>query len=167
MHRSRPWTQATYPSREVHDLDIAIVSDGGKIMEYCRKNLEESGYEILERNREYYLNIIDPVAIMFAKNKKWTLDVAFLGGSLERKINLIPPSPYHTSMDKFDIDSVFWRYPQLEVVDLYKNVVRCSPALTTLTKFGSCVRSKTFPTIIISISEEDTAPRLYDPDISK
>lgn len=106
------------PLREIHDLDIAIVSDRGNIERY-RKNLRQSGYEILERNREYYLNVIDPVTIVFAKSEKWTLDIAFLEGPLERKINLTPPSPYHTSMDKFDIDSVFWRYPQLDIVDLY------------------------------------------------
>jgi hypothetical protein len=105
-------------SHKVHDLDIAIISDR-KDVEYYIENLKKAGYEILEGNREYHLNIIDPVTIVFAKNNEWTLDVAFLNGPLERKINLVPPSAYCTTMDKFDIDSVFWRFPQLDSVDLY------------------------------------------------
>lgn len=108
----------TDSSQEIRDLDIAITLDQGDI-EQLKSNLRKAGYQILGKDREYYLNIIDPVTIVFAQNNQWVLDVAILGGPLERKIALVPPSAFHTSMDKFDIDSVFWRYPQLDVVDLY------------------------------------------------
>lgn len=105
-------------SEEIRDLDLAITLDQGDTGG-LKANLKKAGYDILGNDREYYLNIIDPVTIVFAQSRHWVLDVAFLGGPLERKLDLVPPSAFHTSMDKFDIDSVFWRYPQLDYVDLY------------------------------------------------
>jgi hypothetical protein len=106
------------PKYEIRDLDIAIHSDE-RDKEFVKKQLQIAGYRIIGSDRQYFLNIIDPVTIIDAYNDQRRLDIAFLKGPLERKMNMVPPSAYHTTMDKFDIHSVFWRYPELDCVDLY------------------------------------------------
>lgn len=106
------------PKNKIRDLDIAINSKE-KGIQNVKDNLLASGYHVINSERRYFINIIDLVTILDVQSEKWRLDVAFLSGPLERKVNLTPPSAYHTTMDKFDIHSVFWRYPELDCVDLY------------------------------------------------
>lgn len=106
------------PNCEIRDLDIAIHTSE-KDIESVKKHLVDSGYKPISQDRQYFLTIIDPVTIIDIQNNEWRLDIAFLGGPLERKMNLVLPSAYHTTMDKFDIHSVFWRFPELDCIDLY------------------------------------------------
>lgn len=91
----------------IHDLDIGIEGLSRKRIRQCRNNLLFNGFRIIAE-RDYFINIIDPVYLIYASNITWFLDIAFL-----EKYN---------SVGQFDIESLYIRFPELDYVDNYNAI---------------------------------------------
>lgn len=92
------------PTKKIRDLDIGI--EGGEIyIQQCKKQLKRSGYQIIGKDRPYFINVTDPVTMVFAKNNRWTLDISFMNNV--------------SDVGQFDIESLFFRYPELDYIDRY------------------------------------------------
>ncbi len=93
------------PSVKIHDLDIGIERRKKDIINQCKKHLRFCGFQIIGRNRPYFINMNESVTMVFAKNNRWLLDINFMD-------NL-------WSVGQFDIESLFFRYPELDYIDRY------------------------------------------------
>jgi len=91
-----------------HDLDIGIEGRKRSIINQCKKHLRIHGFQIIGKNRPYFINMNEPVIMVFAKNNHWLLDINFMD-------NL-------WSVGQFDIESLFFRYPELDYIDRYNAV---------------------------------------------
>ncbi|MBT3985072.1 hypothetical protein HOD38_00650 [archaeon] len=90
------------PHHDVNDLDIATQSSdiGG-----YRGRVISSGFEITEPYREYVVCHDKKVGLVYAQREGLVLDVCFLDD-----FNII---------GQFDLESIMWRYPELDVIDRY------------------------------------------------
>ena len=95
------------PSTEICDLDIGI-GEGKKYIKQCKKQLKLSNYQIIGKDRPYFTNMIDPVTMVFAKNNRWLLDISFMNNIWD--------------IGQFDIESLFFRYPELDYIDRYNTL---------------------------------------------
>lgn len=89
----------------VNDLDIAVDSTNRKLIKTTQKNLLKNGFKLVKAERKYFINITEPVILVYAKNDKYFLDIAFL-----EKIE---------SIGQFDLGSLYCRYPELDRVDKF------------------------------------------------
>lgn len=92
------------PYSSIKDLDIGI-GGGSKFVNPCTEHLRQSGYTIMDRERKYFINIIDPVIGVLAKNSNWLLDIAFMNDV--RRVG------------QFDIESLYWRFPECDYLDKF------------------------------------------------
>jgi len=90
---------------KVHELDIAIKRTGKAKIKKFRDLIKRKGFKIVEPYREYYIYKNKKVIIVYAQNKKWFLDVAFLDN---------PKLIGH-----FNIETLYFRYPQLDYIDRF------------------------------------------------
>lgn len=91
---------------KIYDLDIAIKGiNEYKIKKFVRR-IKGKGFEIIEPRREYYIYKNKKVILVYTKNKKWFLDVAFLNDP--------------QLIGQFNIESLYFRYPQLDYIDKFK-----------------------------------------------
>lgn len=95
----------TNPFSKIHDLDIGIKGREKKTINQCKKHLRHQGFQILYKERPYFINLNEPITIIIAQNNRWLLDLNFMD-------NL-------WSVGQFDIESLFFRYPQLDYIDRY------------------------------------------------
>lgn len=106
LYGSTPINLLTNTKTKIRDLDIAIKGiNRYKIKKFVEK-LKRKRFKIIEPWREYYIYKNKKVILVYAKNKKWFLDVAFL------------KDPQMVGL--FNIDSLYFRYPQLDYVDKFK-----------------------------------------------
>lgn len=89
----------------ITDLDIAVNNIEKKLIKKTQKNLIKNGFKIVEAERKYYINIMEPVILTYAKNDRYFLDIAFL-----KNIKLI---------GQFNIDSLYCRYPKFDCIDRF------------------------------------------------
>jgi len=92
-------------SGSIYDLDIAVPSKNRNIIKKCREKIRRSGFKIIIPFRRYYIHKNKAIILIYAQNKKWFLDVAFLNN-----LNLI---------GHFNIETLMFRYPQMDCVDKY------------------------------------------------
>lgn len=95
-------------SANIHDLDIGIEGRKKEIINHCKKQLRRCGFQIIGKDRPYFINIIEPVIMVFAKNNQWLLDINFMDNLL--------------SIGQFDIESLFFRYPELDYINRYDGI---------------------------------------------
>lgn len=96
------------PSAEFRDFDIGIRGRKKYIINQCKKHLKLYGFQILGKDRSYFINMNEPVTMIFAKNNYWLLDINFMN-------NL-------WNVGQFDIESIFFRYPELDYIDRYNAI---------------------------------------------
>lgn len=87
------------------DLDIGILSQNEAVISKCKNNIEERGFKIIEPYREYYIHLDEKVILVYAKSRKWFLDIAFLN-DIE-------------SLGHFNFDTLYFRYPENDYVDKF------------------------------------------------
>jgi hypothetical protein len=88
------------------DLDIAVNwVNKNKIKKFIER-IKKKGFEIIEPFREYYIYKNQKVILVYARNKNWFLDVAFLKNP--------------TLIGQFNIESLYCRYPQLDCMDKFR-----------------------------------------------
>lgn len=92
------------PFKQTRDLDIGV-GGGKKYISQCKKRLRLSGYRIIGKDRPYFINMTDPVTMVFARNDRWLLDISFMNNVLD--------------VGQFDIETLVWRYPELDYIDRY------------------------------------------------
>lgn len=90
---------------KIHDLDIAIEGINKYRVRKCREKIKREGFEILEPFRKYYIHKNKKVILIYAKNNRWFLDIAFLNN-----LSLI---------GHFNIETLFFRYPQNDYIDKF------------------------------------------------
>lgn len=93
------------PFAKIHDLDIGIKGRKKDFINQCKKHLRLCGFQILGKDRPYFINMNEPVTTVFAKNNRWLLDINFMD------------NPW--SVGQFDIETLFFRYPELDYIDRY------------------------------------------------
>lgn len=91
---------------KIHDLDIAIKGINRYRIRKCREKIKKQGFEIIEPSRKYYIHKSKEVILIYAKNKRWFLDIAFLDN--------------FALIGHFNIETLFFRYPQLDYVDRFE-----------------------------------------------
>jgi len=92
-------------SAKIYDLDIGIEGRKKDIINQCKKHLRFCGFQIINRDRPYFINMNEPVIMVFAKNDHWLLDINFMD-------NL-------WNVGQFDAESLFFRYPELDYINRY------------------------------------------------
>lgn len=92
----------------VNDYDIAIKYSNKKRITTVKTILKKKGFEIIEPWREYIIHKNKKVILVYAKNKDYFLDLAFL-----RDFDL---------MGLYNIESTQITYPEMKVVDKYKGL---------------------------------------------
>lgn len=92
------------PSRPVQDLDVALPFDRVEAR-LSHARLAARGIPVDGRVRRYWIHLDQPVLMFDVHWEGWTIDLNFVDG-----IRRVPP---------FDIESVMWRYPETDYVDLY------------------------------------------------
>ena len=92
-------------NERVHDLDIAIKGFNKYKIRKCEERIKKKGFKVIESGRRYYIHKNEKVILIYAKNNKWFLDIAFLNNP-----NL---------MGFFDIETLYFRYPQFDYVDKF------------------------------------------------
>ena len=95
-------------NREIRDYDIAFEESHGVNLSKLQRTLEKKDYKILEVNREYYVQMNKLVKLLYAENSPWILDIA------------IVESYEHIGL--FNIDSIYIKYPEVEIVDRHNAV---------------------------------------------
>lgn len=85
----------------IKDYDIGIESVDENLIETMEKTLNHKGFRTKRRN--YFVGITNEVLILQAKRDNITLDINFLDS-----FNLI---------GIFNIESVYWKFPSLKIVD--------------------------------------------------
>jgi len=95
-------------NRSVNDYDIAIRYKNKKEIINLRNYLENNGFVIIEPWREYIIHKNKKVILVYAKNKEYFLDIAFL-----KDFNLI---------GLYDIESVYIICPEMKVIDKYNGL---------------------------------------------
>lgn len=90
---------------KVHDLDIAIKGINKHKIKKFREKIKKEEFEIIEPCREYYIYKNKKVILVYAKNKKWFLDVVFLNDP--------------QLIGQFNIETLYFRYPQLDYTDKF------------------------------------------------
>ena len=91
---------------KIHDLDIAIKGIDKLRIRKCREKIKKQGFNIIEPLRKYYIHKNREVILIYAKNNRLFLDIAFLDS-----LALI---------GHFNIEMLFFRYPQMDYVDKFK-----------------------------------------------
>jgi len=86
------------------DFDIAIKRKSGYV-EKCKANLEKSNYRVIGSDRQYFINLYEPIVNVFVENNNSVLDIAFMDDV--------------SHVGQFDIESLFYRYPELDYIDRY------------------------------------------------
>jgi hypothetical protein len=97
------------PLAKIHDIDIGIKGREKYIIDRCKKHLKLSGFQIIGDDRLYFINMNEPVTMVFAKNDCWVLDINFMD------------NPWNVG--QFDAESLFFRYPELDYIDNYGALV--------------------------------------------
>ncbi len=92
----------------VNDYDIAIKYRNKGDITNLRDFLKNKGFTIVEPWREYIIHKNKKVILVYAKNKEYFLDIAFL-----KNFNLI---------GLYDIESVYITYPEMKVIDKYNGL---------------------------------------------
>lgn len=105
----------------ISDIDIAIPIESSDPGILCDR-LSKKGGEIHSKGREYYINITEKVLIVDVSVMGLKLDIAFVGVPLSNKMSMLPTSPNIRSMDKFDINSIFWRNIEKDCIDVYSGL---------------------------------------------
>ena len=95
-------------SKTPKDYDIAIKYKNKKEILNLRNHLKNNGFKIVEPWREYIVHKNKKVILVYAKNNKYFLDIAFL-----KNFNLI---------GLYDIESVYISYPEMRIVDKYNGL---------------------------------------------
>lgn len=96
------------PSAKIHDLDIGIEGRKRSIINCCKKHLKSYGFKIIGKDRPYFINMNEPVTMVFATDNRWLLDISFMENVW--------------SVGQFDIESLFFRYPELDYIDRYEAI---------------------------------------------
>lgn len=92
-------------NKPVNDYDIAIKSENKQEIIKLRNLLKNGGFTIIEPWREYIIHKNKKVILIYAKNKEYFLDIAFL-----KDFNLI---------GIYDIESIYISYPEMRIIDKY------------------------------------------------
>jgi hypothetical protein len=92
------------PPRPARDLDIALPLDRAEVQS-IRRHIAARGADVGRTLRRYWINIDQPVLMLDVRWEGQLIDLNFVD-----QIDRIP---------QFDIESVIWRYPELDYVDLY------------------------------------------------
>ncbi|MGC9309475.1 MAG: hypothetical protein ACP5D2_02145 [Candidatus Nanoarchaeia archaeon] len=92
-------------NKPVNDYDIAIKLGGKKSIIKLRNLLKNRGFTIIEPWREYTIHKNKKVILIYAENKEYFLDIAFLKD--------------FTLIGNYDIESVYISYPEMRIVDKY------------------------------------------------
>jgi len=90
---------------KIDDLDIAIEGINKNRIRKCREKMKKQGFEIVEPFRKYYIHKNKEVVLVYAKNDRWFLDIAFLDNP--------------TLIGHFNIETLFFRYPQMDYLDKF------------------------------------------------
>lgn len=106
LYGSTPIDLLLNKNTEIHDLDIAIEGVNKYRIKKCREKIKKQGFEIIEPFRKYYIHKNKEAILIYAKNNKYFLDIAFLDD-----FGLI---------GHFNIETLFFRYPQMEYVDKFE-----------------------------------------------
>jgi hypothetical protein len=90
---------------QVRDVDIAIQGKEESKIDKLRERLGLEGFEILEPRREYTIYLDERVILVYAQDNHMFLDICFMNNP--------------KMVGQYDIESLYWRYPQLDYVDDY------------------------------------------------
>lgn len=91
-------------SRPVKDLDVALPLDPAAVQP-CVDHLRACGCSTNGEVRRYWINLDQPVLMVDVRWENYLIDLNFVD-----EIERIP---------QFDIESVIWRYPELDYLDIY------------------------------------------------
>lgn len=89
----------------VKDVDVAVKGKEESKINKLRKRLGLEGFEIIEPRREYTIYLNKRVILVYAQNNHMFLDICFMNNP--------------KMVGQFDVESLYWRYPQLDYVDDY------------------------------------------------
>jgi len=89
----------------IKDVDIAIKGKEESKISKLRERLGLKGFEIIEPKREYTIYLNEKVTLIYAQNNHMFLDICFMNDP--------------RMVGQFDIESLYWRYPQLDYIDDY------------------------------------------------
>jgi len=103
------------------DYDIGIQASKITIHK-LKTNLQRVGFSVYPVLRKYVINYTHQVTLMCAKRDDTILDVALMDELLDQKFELVGNKFLAPAMDKFNVDSVYWRYPEMDFADKYDAV---------------------------------------------
>lgn len=96
-------------NKKFNDLDIAIKKTNKKDIDNLRKILIKKGFDIVVPFREYTVRKTKKVYLMYAIKKHLVLDICFL-------------SDYDLASGLFNLDNLYCRFPELDIVDDYNSI---------------------------------------------
>jgi hypothetical protein len=105
LYGSTPINLLLNKKNTIEDLDIVIRGTNQQKIKNFVKKIKNRGFTIIEPYRKYIIHKNKKVVLVYAKYKKFFFDMVFL-----KDLELI---------GHFNIDSLFFRYPQMDCVDRF------------------------------------------------
>lgn len=87
------------------DLDIAVTTVNESVVQRTIESLSSNGFKIHEYRREYIINLVERVRLVYAEKDELSLDIGFLSSA--------------ENIGQFDAETMICRFPQRDIVDKY------------------------------------------------